>query len=97
MTSAIPVRTITQENWNYCCYKTARHRAFISMGGEYASNGETNIIYFSTVSDHDDQEIYQRAFHDLASALVFLNQTYGHWHYFDPSMQGQGCGSCHAH
>ncbi|HAZ12148.1 MAG: hypothetical protein A2X86_01255 [Bdellovibrionales bacterium GWA2_49_15] len=85
------------ENWNFCCYQTSRQRAFISMGGEHAESGEIKFVYFATVTELEGQEIYQRAFHDLADAITFLNQTYGHWPFLDLTVPKSGCSTCHAH
>ncbi len=89
--------SITEENWDFSSYQKGCSRAFISLGGDYAADCQIKLIYYVTVTDVDDQVIYQKAFPDLPGAIVFLNHSYGHWAPSDHTVQAHGCNSCHAH
>ncbi|MCO4795270.1 MAG: hypothetical protein KC493_16245 [Bacteriovoracaceae bacterium] len=92
---------VNQENWNYAFYKSSKLKAFISLVGE-EKEGETQLLYTVTVTDPDDNEKFQVDFSELDSALLKLNDQYGHWSFInlekgEDKDSGDGCGSCAAH
>ena len=89
--------SITLENWTYCHYKSLQLKAFISLGGEPGKSIE--LRYLVTLTDHENQELYQTSHSELEDALLDLNSRYQHWDLVDAEQgsQGEGCSSCHAH
>jgi hypothetical protein len=94
---------IDQENWTFCQYNSLELKAFISIAGEPSDQDEVSFLYNVTVTDHENLEIFQLTFPDLALAVTEINKKYRHWDFnnltvtsSDKSDDG-GCGSCSAH
>jgi len=87
---------ITFENWTFVHYKTKSLKAFISLG---ASPKTEEIQYFVTVTDEDNQEVFQNSFESIEESLDTVNKRYGHWEIFDfeNPPESDGCSSCSAH
>ncbi|MFA6236124.1 MAG: hypothetical protein WC635_02260 [Bacteriovorax sp.] len=91
---------ITQDNWTSSHFYSAPLRAFVSLGAAPVDDSdEVEIQYLLTLTDKDYQELYQSIHPDLNSALLLLNEKYGHWELQDASNKtdGDGCSSCAAH
>jgi hypothetical protein len=95
---------ITPENWTSSHYYSAPLRAFVSLGAAPkelpGTEGiDVEIQYLVTLTDKDYQELYQSIHLDLNSALVLINEKYGHWDMIDGYLKtdGDGCSSCAAH
>ncbi|ATH07281.1 hypothetical protein BIY24_04820 [Halobacteriovorax marinus] len=92
----LAAKELTLENWTFVHYKTQQYKAFISMG---ASPKTQEIQYFVTVTDNENQEIFQSSHSVLEDALSDINKRYGHWSIFDAENppESDGCSSCSAH
>ena len=94
------MNNVTEDNWTYCHFKSLQLKAFISFGADPSnvSDGEPALIYFVTLTDHDDAEVFQSDFDELNEACDFLNEKYGHWDFIDAEVDngGGGCGTCAA-
>jgi hypothetical protein len=90
-----------QLNWSTSFYKTPKLKAFISFAA-IPDQDTVKSFYAVTISDHDNLEIYQEDYSDLARALDILNERYKHWEFVEmgqanKSAHGDGCSSCAAH
>jgi hypothetical protein len=87
---------ITPDNWTFCYFKMAKSRALISIGADTESD---EFIYYSSVLDEKDMDIYQKEFNSLDSACQFINQNYSDWEFVNQlkSDDSDGCSSCSAH
>ncbi len=86
----------TTENWNYSQYLGPQNRAIISIGAGL----DAELIYFVTVIDPNDTQVFQKEFATLENACVYINQRYNKiWEFKDltQATSGGGCGSCSAH
>lgn len=90
---------VTPENWTHTQYVLDNLRAIISFGASW--DRPNDLLYYVTLLDQDDQEIFQQQFEDLASACDYINQRYqNEWPIVDlmaPSKKEGGCASCVAH
>lgn len=93
-------------NWNYSYYRKGEHKAFICLCGEPIENtqkmtpsNEAIIQYAITVTDMDDNELFQQNYLELDDAIEVLNERYKIWEFFDLSQRsdGSGCDTCSAH
>ncbi len=90
---------VTVNNWNYSYFENGEHRAIVSFGAS-PELLDDEFVYYVTVLDQDDNEIYQQEFTEVANACTFMNQKYGDfWDFKDMSQKNTsgGCGSCVAH
>jgi hypothetical protein len=88
------------ENWGHSHYKSTDLKALITFGAELDAAGQPRELYYVTLTDHDHQEVFQRTFTALSTAIDEINQAYGHWEFVDAlegSSTGGGCSSCSAH
>ena len=100
MKGSVISHQLNESNWTFCCFQLGRHKAFVSLGGEPGDSNELskiNLIYYATISDFDGNQVDQKPFPNLVSAIAFLNQMYGHWPFVDQTKSESGCDSCHAH
>jgi hypothetical protein len=91
---------INQENWNYSFFKQNQHKAFISFCAQPIENTEEiSVQYAITVTDSDDNEIFQQNYHELKDAVEQINERYQNWDFFNLAERsdGDGCGTCSAH
>ena len=92
---------IDKENWNYTFYQTDKLKAFISLGAEPTENtDECTFMYFLTVTNIDDQEVFQQKYTSLQDSLRNINDRYSSWTLASKSNksdQSDGCSSCNAH
>ena len=87
---------ITFENWTFVHYTIDGLKSFISIG---ANPKTEEIQYFVTVTDIENQEVFQSSHDKIEEAIKDINKRYGHWKIFDvenPPAQ-DGCSSCSAH
>lgn len=91
---------VTPDNWSHTHYQFENLRAIISFGANWDESDE--LIYFVTVLDEDDQEVFQEQFQTLSEACEYINNRYqNEWPIIDllnpkNSKEG-GCASCVAH
>jgi len=89
---------ITPSNWTYCRYESGDYRAFISFGADPASLESKQYLYFLTVTEGTDKEVYQQTFDGLSKACESINLRYGsEWKLNDQTAAKEGCSSCVAH
>ena len=93
---------INQENWTHCQYNSLKLKAFISLAGEPGDDNETVFIYNITVTDLDQQEVFQFSYPDVGLAISEINKKYSHWEFKnlttkETKSDDSGCGSCSAH
>lgn len=90
---------ITNENWTYCHFKNLKLKAFISLGAEPNDENEIQELFFVTVTDFDDKELFQSEHYSLEEAMGALNSRYDSWEFVDATngQSGDGCSSCSAH
>ena len=88
---------MNMDNWTHCFYKTQKLKAFISLGG--IPRNQDTLLYFVTVTDFSNKEVFQKPFEELNDAVFFIKNRYGHWEFEDMNKksEGGGCGSCAAH
>ncbi|EQC49117.1 hypothetical protein M899_0701 [Bacteriovorax sp. BSW11_IV] len=89
---------INSTNWNYCHFKSAKLKAQITFGADWIDN-TCHELYFITVTDHDEVEVFQESYQDFKNAQEELHKRYGHWEFVDLSKaaKAEGCDSCAAH
>lgn len=91
-------QAIGPSNWNYCYYSTGPLKSMMSQGMDYASAAVTEeslpALYWVTVLRDETREIFQAEFSQLADAIKFINEKYGHWDFTDTTEDKGGCGSC---
>lgn len=94
------MNNITENNWTFCHFKSLQLKAFISFGADPVEDlsAEPALLYFVTLTDHDDAEVFQSDFEKLDLACDFLNEKYGHWEFINAEEDngGGGCGTCAA-
>lgn len=91
---------ITVENWNFSYFKLQDTKAFISFCAQPIENtGEVSIQYAVTVTDSDENELFQQNFTELPLAIAQINERYKNWEFFNLSERSDkgGCGTCSAH
>ncbi|MBT4791303.1 MAG: hypothetical protein HON90_07015 [Halobacteriovoraceae bacterium] len=89
----------TTNNWNHCQYINQDHRAVISIG---ANDNLDNfqLLYFVTVLDSENNEMFQQELHDLDAACNLINNKYSEfWEFKNLSVaeETSGCSTCVAH
>lgn len=90
------MRSVNTENWTYTQYTKGPHRALISIGADLT--GE--VLYYTTILDEEDQELFQKEFSKLEEAADYLNiRCKDRWDFTDASKKkaSGGCDSCVAH
>jgi hypothetical protein len=94
--SMAAAKEINYENWTFVHYTTNDMKSFISIG---AAPNSSEIQYFVTVTDKENQEIFQSSHNELSDAIDAINKNYGHWDIFDAENppQADGCTDCSAH
>jgi hypothetical protein len=87
---------ITFENWTFVHYTIDGLKSFVSIG---ANPKTEEIQYFVTVTDIENQEVFQSSHDKIEMALEDINKRYGHWKIFDAENppEEDGCSSCSAH
>ncbi len=83
-------------NWNFSYFNSEFFKALISFTGMPNGN-DIEFIYSATVLDTEEKEVFQKDFKGLDEAILFMNSTYGHWTFMDPTLKEGGCSSCEAH
>lgn len=90
--------SITPQNWTACRYESGDYRAFISFGADPESLELGRYLYFVTVTEGEDKEVFQETFESLSRACENINQKYAaKWTFLDQSAPKSGCSSCVAH
>lgn len=97
-------RKITTDNWSHTQYNYEGLRAFISFGAhwDFEKYESSEIIYFVTVLDEEENEVFQSQFQTLELACEYINERYqNEWPIIDlnnpPNQKEGGCASCVAH
>lgn len=91
---------VNLENWNFSFYKQEQYKAFISFCAQPIENtSEVEVQYAVTVTDGDDNELFQQNHSQLEQAINQLNERYQKWEFFNLSERSDkgGCGTCSAH
>lgn len=89
---------VTAQNWTSCRYESGVYRAFISFGADPETLAQGRYLYFVTVTEGEDKEVFQETFGSLNLACVHLNEKYaGSWNFVDQAAPKSGCDSCVAH
>lgn len=88
-------RLITPDNWTFCQFKQGNQKAQITFGATPASD---DLIYFVSVLDKEDRDLFQKEFLKIEAACHFLNSNYHDWDFVNQlSQSADGCSSCSAH
>ena len=87
----------TLRNWNYSFYNSDSYKALISIVANPSESNEVEYLYCPTVLDGENREVFQKDFDSLANAIEFMNKSYSHWKFIDPSSSDKGCTTCSAH
>lgn len=87
---------INFENWTFVHYTIDGLKSFISIGANPKSE---EIQYFVTVTDKENQEVFQVNHGEIEAAIEDINKRYRHWEIFDAEHppKEDGCSSCSAH
>ena len=89
---------VTPNNWTACRYESGVYRAFVSFGADPETLALGRYLYFVTVTEGEDKEVFQELFNSLGQACEHLNQKYsGNWTFIDQTASKDGCDSCVAH
>lgn len=89
---------ITPRNWTACRYESGDYRAFISFGADPETIARGQYLYFVTVTEGEEKEIFQMTFDTLTLACEAINQKYApDWKFVDQTAPKSGCDSCVAH
>lgn len=85
------------ENWTYCRFENKNLMAFISFGACPESIEKNMLDYYVTVLEDQEKEVFQKSFHSLAEACIYLNEYYGDWTFENQTATKSGCSTCAAH
>lgn len=88
---------ITPSNWTACRYESGSYRAYVSFGADPESLELGRYLYFLTITEGEDKEVYQETHETLTRACQALNLKCSDWTLVDQSAPKSGCGSCVAH
>ena len=90
---------ITPENWTHCSFSNGNLKALITFGASPDILDDT-FIYYVTVLDDENNEVFQAEFPSIDQACDYINRRYGKlWSATDaikPKKEG-GCSTCIAH
>lgn len=90
---------ITSENWTHCTFSHENLKALITFGASPEA-AEDMFVYYVTVLDDGNNELFQREFKSLKAACGYINKKYRSiWTLSDalkPKKEG-GCSTCIAH
>lgn len=94
---------VTKDNWSHTHYSFENLRALITFGANWDDKlgKSSDLLYFVTVIDEDDHEVFQKQFQILNDACDYINNRYqNEWPIVDlanlKNKEG-GCASCVAH
>jgi hypothetical protein len=92
---------INTSNWNYCYFKSQDNKAFISFGASFdpAKPDQITECYYVNLTTMENKDLFQRSFPKLELALDFINSSYEHFDFTNPTLKDKsgGCDSCQAH
>ncbi len=90
---------ITPQNWTHCSFSHENLKAMITFGAS-PDILEDSFVYYVTVLDEDNNEVFQKEFETIEQACGHINKKYNDlWSIEDalaPKIEG-GCSSCVAH
>ncbi|MBI99618.1 MAG: hypothetical protein CME67_00180 [Halobacteriovoraceae bacterium] len=90
---------ITPENWTFCSFSHEELKAIITFGAS-PDILDDSFVYYVTVLDQDNNEVYQKEFFSIEMACDHINAKYSNiWEITDatrPTKSG-GCSTCIAH
>lgn len=91
---------INSENWTYTSYTDEDLEAFISFGCDPDILSD-KFLYFATIIDSEQNEVFQKEFNSLDAACDYLNSKYSSFWDFNnklnPNKGKSGCSTCIAH
>ncbi|MEX0798614.1 MAG: hypothetical protein WEB87_01110 [Bacteriovoracaceae bacterium] len=90
---------ITSENWTHCSYAHGNLKAMITFGGS-PDILEYTFIYYVTVLDQDNNEVFQKEFQSLDDACRHINIKYSNMWKLENAIKPKkagGCSTCIAH
>lgn len=91
--------TITPENWTHCSFKNGNLKAVITFGAS-PDILDDSFVYYVTVLDEDNNEVFQKEFSVIDKACSYINARYSDvWELSDAlkSTKEGGCATCIAH
>jgi hypothetical protein len=88
---------ITIDNWSFARFEFKEQQAGIFLGADPETLAQGEYLYYVTVMKNQTEEIFQKSFSSLLSALTFINETYRAWNFVELGAPSEGCGSCAAH
>lgn len=90
---------LTTENWTFTRFEQGNYRALISFGADPESLEAGEFLYYVTLTEGEEKEMFQVPFRDLALAVSDINDRFSHWIFRDLLAQTKegGCSSCSAH
>lgn len=90
---------ITPENWTFCSFSHENLKAIITFGAS-PDILDDSFVYYVTVLDDDNNEVYQKEYATIELACEAINNKYSDlWELKDatrPAKAG-GCSTCIAH
>jgi len=90
---------ITPDNWTFTNYTDGELVAIITFGAS-SEILDDNFIYYVTLLDQDNNEIFQKEFNTIDAACLYANDKYQKiWDFenkLKPAKAG-GCSTCIAH
>lgn len=90
---------ITPQNWTHCSFSHENLRAMITFGAS-PDILDDSFVYYVTVLDEDNNEVFQKEFETIGLACDYINSKYTDlWEMTDaltPKKEG-GCSTCVAH
>ena len=96
----IHVSEINPENWTYTSYSDDELNAFVSFGSDPDILSD-KFIYFATILDSEQNEVFQKEFETIEAACSYLNNKYsGTWKFINKlgaNKNSGGCSTCVAH
>lgn len=99
------MENFTADNWNYVQYinttDSGLKRAILSIGAMPNAQDEIEFLYFITILDQENNEVFQEEFKSLDIAIHHINKKFSnYWDFQDLtkiSDDKSGCSSCVAH
>ena len=96
---------MTLENAHYCSFESAQMRVIFSQGAEISNDSaqELQELFYITLQNtltDTPVDITQKIFESKELALKYVNSTYNHWKFIDPTLvtdDAEGCSTCQAH
>ena len=88
---------VTPTNWTACRFESGDYRAYVSFGADPETLELGRYLYFVTITEGEDKEVFQETHDSLSRACLALNQKCADWTFVDQTAPKSGCSSCVAH